>query len=202
MGKLKSKSTGVGKRPALLIVDASNAFTDPNCALGGEFTAEVTAIARLLDQFRARGLPVYFTTVAYSKPEQAVIFREKVDCLNLLTDGSDLVQIDQRLAPRADETVVTKFAPSAFFETDLKQRMLGQGIDTVFVTGFTTSGCVRASAVDCLSCNFRTVVVRECCGDRDPPAHAANLYDLEAKYADVVSLDEALKSLDNVAVAA
>ena len=90
----------------------------------------------------------------------------------------------------------------AFFETGLKEQMLAKGVDTVFVTGFTTSGCVRASGVDSLSCNFRTVVVRDCVGDRDPPAHDANLYDLEAKYVDVVSLDQALKLLDGAAVAA
>ena len=193
MAKLKTESTGVGERPALLVVDASNAFTDPNCVLGAEFSAEVSAIAQLLDRFRARGFPSYFTTVAYSKPDQAHIFREKAGMLNLLVEGSYLVQIDPRLAPRPDETVITKFAPSAFFETGLKEQMLARGVDTVFVTGFTTSGCVRASAVDSLSCNFRTVVVHDCCGDRDPPAHEANLYDLAAKYADVVSLHEAFK---------
>jgi len=202
MAKLNSESTGVGKRPALLIVDASNAFTDPNCGLGAEFSVEVAAIAQLLERFRASGLPVYFTTVAYSASDQAHIFREKVDLLNLLVAGSELVRIDPRLAPRQHETVVTKFAPSAFFETDLKEQMMANGVDTVFVTGFTTSGCVRASAVDSLSCNFRTVVVRDCCGDRDPAAHAANLYDLEAKYADVVPLDDAYKLLDGIVVAA
>lgn len=202
MAKLTTKRTGVGERPALLIVDASNAFTDPNCILGGEFSTEVAAIARLLERFRTRGFPVYFTTVAYSSPDQGHIFREKADMLNLLVAGDDLVAIDRRLAPLAGETIVTKFAPSAFFETNLKAQMLECGVDTVFVTGFTTSGCVRASAVDSLSSNFRTVVVRDGCGDRDPPAHDANLYDLEAKYADVVSLEEALTLLDAVAVAA
>jgi nicotinamidase-related amidase len=202
MAKLKTKRTGVGKRPALLIVDASNAFTDPDCVMGAEFSTEVAAIAQLLDRFRGRGFPVYFTTVAYSKPEQGHIFREKVDMLNLLVDGNNLVQIDPRIAPLANETIVTKFAPSAFFETGLKEQMLERGVDTVFVTGFTTSGCVRASGVDSLSCNFRTVVVRDCVGDRDPPAHDASLYDLEAKYADVVSLAEAFKLLDSIAVAA
>ncbi len=170
--------------------------------MGGDFTNEMAAIVQLLEKFRGRGFPVYFTTVAYSKPEEGHIFREKADMLNLLEEGSDLVRIDPRIAPRADETVVTKFAPSAFFETGLKEQMLEKGVDTVFVTGFTTSGCVRASGVDAMSCNFRTVVVRDCVGDRDPPAHEANLYDLEAKYADLVSLDEAFKLLDSITVAA
>lgn len=202
MAKLKTKSTGVGNRPALLIVDASNAFTDPNCVMGGDFTPEMAAIADLLAKFRARGFPVYFTTVAYAKPEEGHMFREKADMLNMLVDGSDLVQIDPRIEPLPNETIITKFAPSAFFETGLKEQMLAKGVDTVFVVGFTTSGCVRASGVDSLSCNFRTVVVEDCVGDRDPPAHVANLYDLEAKYADVVSLDEAFKLLESIAIAA
>jgi len=202
MARLNTNSTGVGKRPALLIVDASNAFTDPNCVMGGDFTAEMANIADLLENFRGRGFPVYFTTVAYAKPEEGHMFREKAPMLNLLEDGSDLVQIDPRIAPRPDETIITKFAPSAFFETGLKEQMLAKGVDTVFVVGFTTSGCVRASGVDSLSCNFRTVVVKDCVSDRDPPAHDANLYDLEAKYADVVSLDDALKLLESITIAA
>ncbi len=98
--------------------------------------------------------------------------------------------------------LIVKFWPSAFFGTDLKERMCAKGVDTVFITGFTTSGCVRASGVDCVSSNFRTVVIRQACGDRDPPAHEANLYDLGAKYADIVSLDEALRLLETVTVAA
>jgi nicotinamidase-related amidase len=202
MARLNTNATGVGKRPALLIVDASNAFTDPTCVMGGNFTTEVANIGQLLETFRARGFPVYFTTVAYSKPEDGHMFREKAPMLNMLEDGNKLVQIDSRIAPRANEVIITKFAPSAFFETGLKEQMLKAGVDTVFVTGFTTSGCVRASGVDSLSCNFRTVVVKDCVADRDPPAHEANLYDLEAKYADVVSLDEAFKMLASITVAA
>ena len=98
--------------------------------------------------------------------------------------------------------LIVKFLPSAFFGTDINERMCAKGVDSVFITGFTTSGCVRASGVDCVSPNFRTVVVRHACGDRDPPAHDANLYDLGAKNADIVALDEALRLLETVIVAA
>ncbi len=106
-----------------------------------------------------------------------------------------MVEIDPRLQRRDDEPVVLKYVPSCFFETGLKERLLADGVDTVFVVGFTTSGCVRASAVDSVSSNFRTIVVPEGCGDRDPDAHKANLYDLDAKYADLISIDDSLALL-------
>lgn len=200
MAALDKKDTGIGRKPALLVVDASVGFTDPHCALGAEVGPEVAGIAKLLAQFRAQRLPVYFTTVVYDKPEQASVFRAKLPALNLLRRGSNLVDIDPRLAPRAGETLIEKHWPSAFFETDLAQRMRRAGVDTVFVCGFSTSGCVRASAVDSLSSDFRTVVVSDACADRDGPAHKANLYDLAAKYADVVKLAEALALLERATV--
>lgn len=199
MPALEKTVVGVGKKPALLVVDASVGFTDPNCPLGGEFSAEVAAIRTLADRFRSLGFPVFFTTVAYSAPEQASVFRAKIPALNLLEAGSPLVEIDPRLGRRPNEPVIVKYWPSAFVGTDLKARLDALGVDTLFVTGFTTSGCVRASGVDSLSANFRTIVVRDGCGDRDPPAHEANLYDLNAKYGDVVSLDQALDLVSGVA---
>ncbi len=202
MATLENTLTGVGNKPALLVIDASNGFTDPTCATGSEYGPEVAAIGKLLERFRALGLPVYFTTVAYSDPEQAKVFRAKIPAVEALQVGSKWVEIDSRIAPRGDETLIVKHLPSGFFETELKERLRADGVDTTFVVGFTTSGCVRASAVDAMSSNFRTVVVRDGCGDRDAPAHEANLHDLAAKYADVVSLDEALQLLESVAAAA
>ncbi len=202
MATLEKRSTGIGKKPALVVIDASNGFTDPSYPTGSNYDTEVEAIRQLLERFRALGLPIYFTTVAYSSPEQGRVFRAKLPGLEVLEAGSRAIEIDSRIAPGPGETLIVKFAPSCFFETDLKERMRGDGVDTAFVVGFTTSGCVRASAVDCMSANFKTVVVRDGCGDRDPPAHEANLYDLGAKYADVVSLEEGLALLESVAVAA
>ncbi len=202
MATLEKNLTGVGDKPALLILDASNGLTDPSCETGSNYDPEVAKISKLLGRFRELGLPVYFTTVAYTDKEQGKILRAKFPSTNLLQHGSHWVEIDARLAPIAGETLIVKYVPSAFFETDLKERLLADGVDTTFVVGFTTSGCVRASGVDSMSAGFRTVVVKDACGDRDPPAHEANLHDLGAKYADVVTLAEAFKLLESVAIAA
>lgn len=198
MAVLEKRRLKIGRKPALLVVDASVAFTDPESPLGSDAESVVAVISRLLAAFRECRLPVFFTSVAYSDPGQASVFREKVPALNLLQSSTPLVEIDPRLAPRDDEVILVKHWVSAFFGTDLRDRLHRAGIDTLFVTGFTTSGCVRASAVDALQCNFRVIVPREAVGDRNLPAHEANLHDLDCKYADVVSLDEALAILDRV----
>lgn len=195
MTLLPHQALGCGVQPALLVVDASVGFTDPGSPLGTDASAVVTAIGELLAAFRARGLPVFFTTVAYDSPGQAEVFRQKLPVLNVLKTGSSLVQIDPRIAPQDGESVLAKHFVSAFFDTDLRQRLQERGVDTLYVTGFSTSGCVRASAVDGLQCNLRVVIAREAVGDRDTAAHEANLHDLGCKYADVVSLKDALSLL-------
>ena len=197
MATLEKQLTGMGSRPALLVVDAINAFTDPQCPLGSAVEMELQAIGALLDKFRGLALPIYFTTQFYDQPEQASVWREKLPSLVYLKSGHKMVEVDPRLGRRENETIIAKQAPSAFFETDLKQSLLDDGVDTVFVVGFTTSGCVRASGVDAVSSNFRTIVVPEGCGDRDARAHESNLYDLEAKYADLIPLRDALDMLNH-----
>ncbi|WP_411358980.1 MULTISPECIES: isochorismatase family protein [unclassified Pseudidiomarina] len=178
----------------LVLVDLSVGFTQPSLSpLGAESDAVVAANQRLLAAFRERGWPVFFTTVVYDTPEQAAVFREKLPSLNVLERGSPLVDIDPRVAPQADEVVIEKHWASGFFATDLAAQLRAAGCDGVMVTGLTTSGCVRATAVDALQHDFRVVVPIEACGDRDNAAHKANLYDLQIKYADVVSLHYALQ---------
>ena len=159
MAALEKTLTGIGDKPALIIVDAIVGFTDPSCALGSDYDVEVAKIAKLLDRFRELGAPVYFTTVIYSDKAQASVWREKLPGLDVLEEGSKWVEVDPRIAPRSNERVVVKRWASAFFETDLKETMRAQGVDSVFVVGFTTSGCIRATGVDSLQSNFRTVVV-------------------------------------------
>ena len=155
----------------------------------------IDANRALLATFRERGLPVFFTTVVYDSPEQAPVFRRRLPALNLLERGSHRVDIDPRLEPAAGEVLVEKQYASAFFGTDLLPRLRGAGVDSLVVTGLTTSGCVRATAVDGLQNDFPVKVVREAVGDRNQQAHAANLHDLHAKYADVISLEELLALL-------
>ncbi len=193
---LNSQALKPAARYALVLVDMSIGFTDPaRSPLAASADAVVAANQRLLAAFRARGWPVFFTTVAYDRPGQARVFREKIPALNVLAAGSDLVGIDPRLAPVDGEAVIVKHAASGFFGTDLFQRLRAADADGVVVTGLTTSGCVRATAVDALQHDLRVLVPREAVGDRDPSAHEANLRDLHLKYADVVSLDECLALL-------
>lgn len=190
---LDSRVLTPAQRYALVLVDLTVGFTDPQRSpLASSADAVVAANAQLLAAFRRRGWPVFFTTVAYDDPAQARVFREKLPVLNVLAADSPLVAIDPRLQPAADEPVLVKFWASAFFGTPLAELIRQSGADGVMVTGLTTSGCVRATAVDALQHDFRVLVPEQAVGDRDAQAHAANLRDLDLKYADVRSLEECL----------
>lgn len=190
---LTTCSLARAKRYALVLVDLSVGFTDPaKSPLGTESAAVVAANQRLLLYFRNQGLPVFFTTVAYSEPLQARIFREKLPTLEVLVEGSGMETIDPRVTPLDNEPVIIKRWASGFFKTDLNEYLQQANVDGVVVTGMTTSGCVRATAVDSLQNDYRTIVVREAVGDRDEQAHHANLRDLETKYVDVLSLEQTL----------
>jgi len=183
----------LGERPGVLVVDFSCGFTDPECALGSDLTDEVEATKRLLDAARARGLPVVFTTIGFEESlTDGGLWLQKVPSLGALQLGGRWVEIDPRLERRPDETVIVKKGASAFFGTNLVAVLNALRVDTVVLCGATTSGCVRATAIDLLQNGWPTVVPRECVGDRALAPHEANLFDIQAKYADVVSLDEAL----------
>jgi nicotinamidase-related amidase len=185
---LEKTTLGLGRRPALLVVDASRAFTDPQSPLGCDFASEIAAIRELMQLAHRSGWPRLFSTVWYESDDEAAVFREKIPSLNALMAGSDEVLIDTRLPVSVDDRVFRKTHASCFFATDLDVWLKGLGVDSLVVAGFTTSGCVRATAVDALQHDYRTVVVTDAVGDRDPAAHRANLYDIEAKYGDVCSL--------------
>jgi nicotinamidase-related amidase len=195
---------GFGRRPALVVVDVNVGFTDPASPLACELDGAVAAIRRLLDEFRRAGLPVVFTTVAFDDAarQAAAVFIEKVPALLTLEAGSRWVEIDPRIAPEPGEPVLVKSWASAFFGTGLASILATQGCDSVVVTGASTSGCVRATAVDALQHGYRVAVPREAVGDRNQAAHEANLYDLDTKYADVVSLEETLAHVEDLAVRA
>lgn len=186
---------GMGSHPALIIVDVVVGFTDPTCPLGSEADAVVAANTELMVAFHQAGLPVVLTTVVYRSEEQASVFRARVPALNLLTPDSEWVKFDPRLPIATSDLQLEKRHASGFHGTDLDHWLKARGVDSVVVTGLTTSGCVRATAVDGLQNNYRVLVPREACGDRDEQAHESNLYDLNAKYADVVSLEDVLASL-------
>lgn len=190
---------GFGEQPALLVIDFIKGFTDTNCPLGSNLDKEVEATKQLLDLFRTKKMPVHFTTTAYdSEMVSAGVFVKKVPSLAHLKSGSPWIEIDKRLTPTAGEVVWTKQYASAFFGTSLASALSAQKVDTLIIAGCTTSGCVRASAVDSCQHGFLTNVIRECVGDRSASAHESNLNDLDAKYADVISLDFAVKYVQNL----
>jgi maleamate amidohydrolase len=186
---LQRNSLGLGQRPALVLVDMIKGFTSSACALGTDCPEVVAANAELLALFRARELPVFFTTVVYHDDNQASVFRGRIEALNVLQPGSHWIEVNDALTPLANELVIEKQWASAFFGTDLDNMLRQAGADSLVVTGLTTSGCVRATVVDGLQYNYPVVVPREAVGDRNPEAHEANLFDMNAKYADVVNLD-------------
>lgn len=190
---LDTRTLAKANRYALVVVDMSLGFTDPSRSpLASECGQAIEATRVLLERFRTSGLPVIFTTVAYSSPDQARVFREKLPELEVLQAGSGLEEIDPRLERRHTEVLITKQWPSGFFRTDLHLQLKSAGADGAIVTGLTTSGCVRATALGCLQHEYRTIVVEDACSDRDMDAHAANLKDLNTKYVDVLSLEETL----------
>ena len=188
---------GIGQNPALIVVDVVVGFTDPACPLGSEADAVVVANIELMNAFHRADLPVVLTTVIYHNAEQASVFRTRVPALNLLTPDSEWVKFDPRLPIAPSDLHLEKRHASSFHGTELDDWLKARSVDSVVVTGLTTSGCVRATAVDGLQNNYRVLVPKEACGDRDEQAHEANLYDLNAKYADVVSVSDVLASLSS-----
>jgi nicotinamidase-related amidase len=192
-------SAGFGRRPAVVVVDLIRGFTDPACALGADLDAEVEATRAVLDAARAAGLPVCFTTIVYdeARRREAAVFLRKVPALLALRPGTPWVELDPRLGRRDDEPLLVKSFASAFWGTDLGERL--GGCDSLVVCGATTSGCVRATVVDALQHGLAPIVPREAVGDRWPDAHAQSLYDMEQKYGDVLPLSGVLDGLREAA---
>jgi maleamate amidohydrolase len=193
------QSVTLGSKPAVLVIDFSCGFTDPDCSLGSDCTAAVEQTKRLLDVAREKGFPVIFTTIGFEPSlKDGGLWMQKAPALADLQLGGKWVEIDPRLEPRDDETVVMKKGASGFFGTNLASILVSQGVDSVVLCGATTSGCVRATAVDLLQYGWPTIVPRECVADRAQAPHDANLFDIQAKYADVVPVEDALAYLESV----
>jgi maleamate amidohydrolase len=188
-----------GSRPAVLVVDFSRGFTDPECTMGSDLTSEVEATTRVLAAAREKGLPVIFTTIGFEPNlKDGSLWLQKAPGLADLQVGGKWVDIDPRLERAEDEVVILKKGASAFFGTNLPSVLVSQGVDTIVLCGATTSGCIRATAVDLLQYGYPTLVPRECVGDRAQGPHEANLIDIQAKYADVVPVEDALSYLEGL----
>jgi maleamate amidohydrolase len=191
---------GLGRHPALIVVDVNVGFTDPESPLVCDLDEVIVAIQRLLGEMRSAGLPVVYTTVSYGEgdKETAAAFIDKIPALLTLEEGTRWVEVDPRIAPQDGEPVLNKLFASAFFGTALSSFLVANRCDSLIVTGASTSGCVRATVVDAIQHGYRPVVPREAVGDRNYEAHVANLYDIDTKYGDVVSVDEVLALLEEI----
>ncbi len=184
---------GFGARPALIIIDFCQGYFDPGCDLYAEVDAALASALRVRAAARAAGVPVILTNVVYHPSAiDGGRFFEKAAPLRYFLRGNPMGAWATGLVPHDDELIVSKQYPSAFFGTSLASTLTALGIDSVLLTGLTTSGCVRATCVDSMSYGFKTAVIADACGDRHPGPHEANLFDMNAKYADVVSEADAL----------
>lgn len=189
---------GFGQRAALLLIDFVKAYTLPESPLFAEgVVAAVACSEELLASARISGIPIIHTTISYQSSalvDAGAWFRKSPVLRSFAQDSFG--EFCEKVKPEADEIVIHKQYASAFFGTSLASMLVAQGIDTVVMLGCTTSGCVRASAVDGVQHGFRVIVVRECVGDRHDAPHEANLFDIDAKYGDVVYAREVLNFLD------
>ena len=188
---------GWGESPALLVVDMCRAYVDPESTLYAAPAAEAYRVAdRLAAVARSAGRPVVFTRVEYSASgAEGGLFFRKVPALRSFVAGNPLADFTELVAPRPGDIVTTKQYASSFFGTSLASTLRALGVDTVAICGVSTSGCVRASALDALQSGFAPMVVADGCADRDPRPHHANLFDLGAKYADIVDEADAARHL-------
>jgi nicotinamidase-related amidase len=187
---------GAGGRLAVVVIDVSRAYLDPDSPLYAGIEEAVAAAARVVAAARGAGVPVLFTAVRYRRGgSEAAVWRRKIPALAVFEEGNPLGEFPHSLRPVSGEPVVIKHHASAFFGTDLAARLHALDVDTLLVTGLSTSGCVRASVVDAIAHDFQPLVVREAVGDRDPRPHEAALFDIEGKYGDVIGIDAALALL-------
>jgi nicotinamidase-related amidase len=193
-----------GAHPGVVVVDLSRGFTEPEWPTGADLSEVVAATTRLVDAARRVAAPVIYTTIAYDPAEadgHAYAWLDKAPGLRILRSGSELVDIDPRLPRDEHDPLIVKKGASAFFGTHLAATLVSLGVDTLLICGATTSGCVRASVVDAVQSGFPVLVPRQCVGDRAPGPHAANLFDMDAKYGDVIDLEDALRYVDGLAPA-
>ena len=192
---------GFGKKSAIIVIDFLKGYTTEGSALYAPGVVKAVAqTPELLDLARAKGVPIIHTQVRYTLPdyEDGGVWIRKAPVLKDLVEGNPLAEFDDAVIPKKGEVIITKQYASAFFGTSLVATLVAQGVDTLVITGCTTSGCIRATAVDALQHGFRTICVRECCGDRHDDPHEANLFDINAKYGDVITKAECMDYLNSL----
>ncbi len=192
-------SLGFGLAPALILVDFVEAYFDKDSPFYAGVDDALSSALRVREVARAAGIPVIYTNVVYQEGGvDGGVFYRKIPSLKVFVAGNPLGGWPGRLQPADDERVISKQYPSAFFGTALAATLTDSGIDTLIITGVTTSGCVRATCVDAMSYGFAPIVVADACGDRHEAPHKANLFDMNAKYADVVDERTVIEHLNGL----
>jgi nicotinamidase-related amidase len=191
---------GWGERPAVLVIDMAGAWTHPDEQLGSDLSAVLTHIKTLLAVARRKGLPIYFTTMAYDPAlrEAGEVALKKLSHLKHMIRGSERVQLEPSLERRETEPLIEKPRASAFHSTNLLAELISERVDTTIIVGCSTSGCIRATSESAFDLNFHAIVPREAVGDRSPSAHAATLFDIDMRMADVMPLAEVLEHLERL----
>jgi nicotinamidase-related amidase len=191
------KRIGFGDRPALVVIDYVNAFTDASMPLGSNLDKELEQSNRLIDLAHQQQLPVIFSSVAYDEDgfKDAGVWALKQGGLSTLKAGTPAVELDRRLHREPSDILLVKKYASCFYGTDLVARLNSRHVDTLILTGCTTSGCVRSTAVDALQNGFRPIIAKEAVGDRSAAAHQQSLFDLDQKYGDVMGVEEIIAEL-------
>ncbi|WP_329352829.1 isochorismatase family protein [Streptomyces sp. NBC_01261] len=185
-----------GTSPALILVDPARAYIDPDCPLYAGVEPAADAMRLLLADARRAGVPVIVTRVLLrADGSDGGLFLRKVPVLGVFAEGNPFGDFIDGLSPAPHELTVTKQCPSAFFGTELAAHLTANGIDTLLIGGLSTSGCVRATAMDAMQHGFVPIVVEEAVGDRDPDIHAANLFDIKHKIGEVWPLARAQEYL-------
>jgi maleamate amidohydrolase len=186
--KAYANKLGYGKRPALILVDFVEAYFDKSCELYADVDQSLASALRVREVASAQNVPIVLTNLVYQQGgADGGVFYQKVKPLRHFQKGQPMGAWPKSLDPADNELVISKQYPSAFFGTSLASTLTALNIDSLIITGLTTSGCVRATCIDSVSHGFITIVVADACGDRHEDPHQANLFDMDAKYADVVN---------------
>lgn len=191
------KGIGIGKKPCLIVIDMINGFTDENMPMGSNLDQEIENINKVIQLARTTDIPVIFTTISYSDGllERKLVWRMKMDGLNTLKAGTPAVEVDSRLDFRAHDDLLTKKHASSFYGTDLVSLLTASDIDTLIVTGATTSGCIKSTVVDAVQNGYKAVVVKDAVGDRSEASHQQSLFDIEQKYGDGIMTEDLIEVL-------
>lgn len=198
-----ARPIGFGSRPALLVIDFINGFTDPDSPLGSDVSIAVEQANRLIAAARDQSFPIYFSTIRYDEAEcaDAGLWLVKVGGLSILSADTNRSDQDNRLQKNDSDAIIVKKFASCFFGTDLLTRLFRDNVDTLVLAGCATSGCVRATAVDACQYGIRAIVAREAVADRSEAAHHQSLVDIELKYGDVLTVDEIVQALSMIGTA-